>query len=67
MLKAPEALWRKFDKWLSTRGVPVKEQAAYRKWLRYYLDFCHKYGHLSEEPGYAGGIARQRPGLILAG
>ena len=24
--------------------MPENEQHAFIKWLRYYLDFCHKYG-----------------------
>jgi Phage integrase, N-terminal SAM-like domain len=25
------------------RAVPASGQAAYKKWIRYYLDFCSKY------------------------
>jgi len=34
--------------WLEGHAVPVGEHGGYRKWLRFYLDFCRKYGH-----GYA--------------
>ncbi len=29
---------------LIQKAVPVKFHSSYRKWLRYYLDFCQKYG-----------------------
>ena len=29
--------------YLGKRGVPVSRFAEYKKWLRYYLDFCDKY------------------------
>jgi integron integrase len=45
MITLPKALWAKFDSWLVDDRVDPGRQADYRKWLRYYLDFCHKYGH----------------------
>ena len=45
MIKIPEVLWSKFDVWLRDRQVSVDRHVEYRKWLRHYLDFCHKYGH----------------------
>ena len=45
MITGPEALWRKFEARLAARNVPEEERAEYRKWLRYYLDFRHKYKH----------------------
>ncbi|MCK5801469.1 MAG: integron integrase [Lentisphaeria bacterium] len=45
MITGPDALWRKFDARLAARNVPQGEQDGYRKWLRTYLDFCHKYRH----------------------
>lgn len=45
MIRVPEELSRKFDIFLSSRHIPQGEWGAYRKWLRFYLDFCHKYGH----------------------
>lgn len=38
----PDLLWR-FVAVLEERGVPSAQHAYYRKWLRYYLDFCDKY------------------------
>lgn len=48
MLKTPPALAKKYDRLLINSDVPPKEYPAFRKWLRFYLDFCKKYEH-----GYA--------------
>ena len=45
MIGVPEGLWRKYDALLSSRHVPRGEWGGYRKWLRFYLDFCSKYRH----------------------
>ena len=34
-----------YDALLVKRGVPLTVHFYYRKWLRYYLDFCFKYYH----------------------
>jgi len=38
---------------LDAGGVSARERPAYRKWIRYYLDFCEKYGH---PPRLAGSL-----------
>ena len=45
MIKVTDALWRKFDRYLAAADIPRHEHANYRKWLRFYLDFCSKYRH----------------------
>ena len=45
MIRGPDALWKKFDAWLVAHRVPERQWDEYRKWLRYYLDFCDKYEH----------------------
>src|SRR5437879_5622173 len=30
---------------LDRARVPATQRADYHKWVRFYLDFCHKYGH----------------------
>ena len=30
---------------LNNKAIPKKEFFNYKKWLRYYLDFCSKYNH----------------------
>ena len=48
VLPVPSTLRTQFEAYVRTQGVPNTEQASYVKWLRYYLDFCHKY-HFPEE------------------
>lgn len=46
MLKLPEPLIQKFDNLLlSKKSFSDKDRAVYKKWLRFYWDFCHKYQH----------------------
>ena len=44
MLKVPVDVQTGFDQKLDAVGVARPEQSEYRKWLRFYLDFCGKYG-----------------------
>jgi hypothetical protein len=48
MLLVPKALSTQFEAIMRSRGVPNAQRGAYRKWLRYYLDFCTKY-HFPQE------------------
>ena len=57
MTRVPDGLRAKYDVWLEGHAVQVGEHEAYRKWLRFYLDFCRKYG-----PGYA-----LSPGFLALG
>ena len=50
MLKIPENLNSSFVSFLSRRKVPANYINYYLKWLRYYLDFCYKYGFQSISP-----------------
>lgn len=43
MLPVPSDLSRRYDAMLESHGVALTQRPFYRKWLRYYLDFCHKY------------------------
>ncbi len=45
MLKLPSSLSQQFDSFLLTKSFSNKERALYKKWLRFYWDFCHKYEH----------------------
>ena len=45
MIKPPKALLDKFNDWLEREKIDTSLHGEYRKWLRYYLDFCHKYEH----------------------
>ena len=44
MLAIPPDLARAYESLLANRGVPVPQRPYFLKWLRYYLDFCQKYG-----------------------
>jgi len=41
----PENVAIAFEKRLEADGLNPPWRAEYRKWLRYYLDFCAKYQH----------------------
>ena len=43
MLPIPPDILASFDEILKKREVPAQIHIHYRKWLRYFLDFCHKY------------------------
>ena len=43
MKSIPYQIRTDFDALLK-KGIPAREHSYYRKWLRYYLDYCQKYG-----------------------
>jgi hypothetical protein len=43
MLPIPSDILTSFEKILQKRKVPARLHIHYRKWLRYFLDFCQKY------------------------
>ncbi|ABL00221.1 integron integrase [Pelobacter propionicus] len=43
MLLIPNAMFTGYVAHLNTRGIDAAIHAEYKKWLRYYLDFCDKY------------------------
>ncbi|MBI5328790.1 MAG: integron integrase [Deltaproteobacteria bacterium] len=45
MLNIPAALFTKYNLLLNKKSVSISVHNNYKKWLRYYLDFCHKYCH----------------------
>ncbi|EGV31648.1 integrase family protein [Thiorhodococcus drewsii AZ1] len=49
MLPLPPELSSWFDETLSRHEIPVYQRPHYRKRLRFYLDFCAKYGHRALE------------------
>jgi len=66
MLPLPQALKQQFKALLKTKGVSQEKYYSYLKWLRYYLDFCHKYGfsRSSREalPHFLGKLEQKRQG-----
>jgi len=45
MKQIPSEIKIPYDALLVKRGVPLTVHFYYKKWLRYYLDFCFKYHH----------------------
>ena len=43
MLLIPNEIFVRYLAYLSKRGISTVHQGQYKKWLRYYLDFCDKY------------------------
>jgi integron integrase len=43
MLTIPNALINEFVSHIKSKGVPPERIAEYKKWLRYFLDYCDKY------------------------
>ncbi|MDS4019405.1 MAG: hypothetical protein RKR03_02665 [Candidatus Competibacter sp.] len=43
MLAIPPELTRRYEAWLAQQNLIPGRRPHYHKWLRYYLDFCHKY------------------------
>ena len=50
MEKTPSALNTQFKTLLAQNKITPIYHAHYLKWLRYYLDFCHKYGFDESSP-----------------
>jgi len=44
MIKIPQESKIQFETLLAQKEIPKRFHAECLKWLRYYLDFCHKYG-----------------------
>lgn len=45
MLNIPEALQKKYNRLLIQKEISADNHSDYKKWLRFYLDFCKKYQH----------------------
>ena len=43
MLVIPTLLQARFEDCIRKKQVPNSLHGVYKKWLRYYLDFCRKY------------------------
>ena len=44
LLDIPADLGHAYDTLLERKAIPSYRRPHYKKWLRYYLDFCQKYG-----------------------
>jgi hypothetical protein len=45
------AIEKAYLTFIISRDVPQEQLHFWLKWLRYYLDFCEKYGHAPEDSG----------------
>ena len=61
MIKVPSQISSLFESVLEQHAIPLAERASYRKWLQYYLDFCHKYRFNPAEEKSRNGV---RPLII---
>jgi len=43
MKTIPQQVLAKFEVRLCKKNIPTDQTVHYRKWLRYYIDFCFKY------------------------
>ena len=43
MLQIPAQITNQFQTYIGQQGIPAGQHWHYLKWMRYYLDFCHKY------------------------
>ncbi|MEW6616698.1 MAG: integron integrase [Thermodesulfobacteriota bacterium] len=51
MLKIPDGIITSFGSFLSKKNIPLPSHNYYKKWLRFYLDYCYKYQLSSLSPG----------------
>ena len=49
MIPLPENLLSAFNHFMVQRQVPPDQQPYFRKWLNYYVDFCHRYRHAYDQ------------------
>ena len=54
MLPVPPHLETQFGDRLRRNAVPKIAHGSYKKWLRYYLDFCEKYHFPAQHSGGPG-------------
>ena len=45
MIDVPAQTKNDYGKLIANRGIPIYNHNFYQKWLRFYLDFCHKYNY----------------------
>lgn len=45
LVQVPSEIALDFERRMESAAVPRPKRPHYRKWMRFYLDFCHKYGH----------------------
>jgi hypothetical protein len=58
MQQVARETWVAFEQRLERAQVPAPQRPDYHKWTRFYLDFCHKYGHPPRSPTSLGPFLR---------
>jgi len=58
MLLIPNAVFDDFTEFLCNKGFSGDVLPEYKKWLRYYLDFCNKYPVPDSKPERCGCLLR---------
>jgi integron integrase len=51
MISIPQDIIQQFDTLLEKENIDTNKHDYYKKWLRYYLDFCEKYTHAPKATG----------------
>jgi hypothetical protein len=59
MQQVARETWVSFERRLERAQVPAPQRPDYHKWTRFYLDFCHKYGHPPRSPTSFGSFLRK--------
>ena len=54
MQQVPTDIRAAFERRLDRAQVPVDQRPNYHKWVWFYFDFCHKYGHSPAAPTSLG-------------
>src|ERR1035441_1440064 len=54
MQQVPPDVWAAFERRLDQAQVPSGQRPDYLKWVRFYSDFCAKYGHSPALPTSLG-------------
>jgi hypothetical protein len=54
MQTVPPEVWANFERRLDEARVPPAERPDYRKWVSFYLDFCHQYRYPASFPSSRG-------------
>ena len=44
MISIPPPLEAEYERWLQKKAIHSGAHSVYKKWVRFYLDFCQKYG-----------------------
>ena len=55
----PQSVLQKFDAQMVSKKIPPDLHGYYRKWLRFYLDFCQKYGQDTKRPDSLPGFIKK--------